>query len=131
MARKRILWRCCSFHDKAERRGIWYAENSHCALDQPYQPPTTLVLCAGREGDDQILALRAGETITPELLHRLAGVLAVGAWMQETEGPDTQHKPRRAGRLGSFKELCALSDSHEAEKQEIYSKMKGKQCNSK
>lgn len=98
-------------------------------MGKPYKPPTVLVLCAGREGDDEILALRAGETLTPELLKSLVDVLAIGAWMQESEGPDTQKKPFRARVCKSFKALCSLAEERAKEKQNIYFRTKGKSNN--
>lgn len=37
----------------------------------------------GREGDDEAVTMRVGDTITLEMLHRLEGCLRVGAWMLE------------------------------------------------
>lgn len=69
-------WILVSMHDPAGRRGIWYRET----LKAPFEPGS-LEVCAGREGDDEYIQLRVGETVTPEILERLRACLQVGAWM--------------------------------------------------
>lgn len=101
-------WRSVAMHDSAKRRGIWYATDSKSGDDFTSTPLTCILLCAGREGDDAMAYLEVGQVITEELLRRLEVILSTGAWMQETDGPDTNKQPFKAVRcrtLEEFKEL--------------------------
>ncbi len=88
---------CVSMHDPKGRRGIWYrteTEATSCmrtiatsdgqrSVETTYPAVTKIEIVAGREGDDESVTLRVGDTITLEMLYRLEGCLRVGAWMLE------------------------------------------------
>jgi hypothetical protein len=57
-------------HDR--RRGVWRRVLRNAATGEPEQ----VDLCAGREGDDHAVTLRAGDTVTPLMLLHLADILA-------------------------------------------------------
>lgn len=73
-------------HDDAGRRGVWYR---YCEEDG------VLELRGGREGDDAYAELDVGRNVTEKAVKDVAAVLSYGAWMQETEGPDTDIQPFR------------------------------------
>lgn len=75
--------RCCSMHDPAGRRGIWYTVRDG-----------VFYLCAGREGDDAEVSLKPGQVVTEEKIILLCQSLDYGAYMQEEHGPDAE-TPRR------------------------------------
>ncbi len=78
---------CVSMHDPTGRRGIWYRTETTPTLctrtASTYPAVTEVEIVAGREGDDEAVTMRVGDTITLEMLHRLEGCLRVGAWMLE------------------------------------------------
>lgn len=86
---------CVSMHDPTGRRGIWYRTETTptptpTARGRSRRPlaVTKVEIVAGREGDDEEVTLRVGDTITLEMLHRLEGCLRIGAWMlEEAQGP--------------------------------------------
>ena len=82
---------CVSMHDPTGRRGIWYRTET-TPMPTPdgstYPAVTKVEIVAGREGDDEEVTMRVGDTITLEMLHRLEGCLRIGAWMlEEAQGP--------------------------------------------
>lgn len=72
-------WACCSMHDPAGRRGIWFRSDEA----GPGGAVTDLEACSGREGDDCHVRLRAGQTLTAADLSALRDVLHTGRWMVE------------------------------------------------
>lgn len=80
------LPRCCSMHDPSGRRGIWYEVQDG-----------TLIVKAGREGDDAQAVLRPGEVLTADTIAALVGCLDVGAWMLEDNSPTPPAHPQSSG----------------------------------
>lgn len=89
---------CVSMHDPTGRRGIWYrtettptptpTSDGQRSVTSTYPAVTKVEIVAGREGDDEEVTLRVGDTITLEMLHHLEGCLRIGAWMlEEAQGP--------------------------------------------
>lgn len=76
---KDSLWRCCSMHDPAGRRGIWYRYHNGI-----------LQIRAGREGDDEEIDLEVGRILTQLDLDKISGALDSGGQMQEDYGPCSQ-----------------------------------------
>ncbi len=83
-------------HDPTGRRGIWYrtettptpTSDGQRPIKSTYPAVTKVEIVAGREGDDEAVTLRVGDTISLEMLHRLEGCLRIGAWMlEEAQGP--------------------------------------------
>lgn len=64
-------WTCCSLHDPSMRRGLWYRTSDD---------DTSLELCAGREGDDEYIQLKVGQTLTKENLKALGSILNLNTW---------------------------------------------------
>lgn len=69
-------WRCCSMHDSALRRGIWYKVEAN-----------RLFLCGGREGTDARVTIEADRVSVP-VFNQLVYALNCGAFWQEKAGPD-------------------------------------------
>jgi hypothetical protein len=70
-------WRCAAMHDKAERRGLWYLESSG------FTKVDSVVIVAGREGNDDRFEIQVGETMTQDKIDALMGCLQTAAWVQE------------------------------------------------
>jgi len=75
-------WTLIAMHDEAGRRGVWYRADI-----EPGSQVNTIELCAGREGGDDFVRLRIGETLTYEKMQKLLQLLSTGSWMTYTYGP--------------------------------------------
>lgn len=62
-------WTLVASHDDTGRRGLWMRGDAQEGIE----------LCAGREGDDEYVSLKPGETLTGEMLSRIyACMLSLG-----------------------------------------------------
>lgn len=111
-------WRCCSMHDPSGRRGIWFktdgvdlvADDIGCGMLQT-ETVNQIEICAGREGDDAEVTLRAGQTLTKTDVLALLGCLEVGAWMHEENEPVAacqRHGCPYCGMVGGHELTCPV-----------------------
>ena len=61
MRRSEPGWTLVATHDPTLRRGLWMRGDAQEGIE----------ICAGREGDDEYVSLKPGETLTSEILSRI------------------------------------------------------------
>lgn len=71
-------WELLSAHDPNGRRGVWMR-----STPRNTDTPTSIELCAGREGDDAYVKIELHETMTAKKLYEILDVLAWGVTQVE------------------------------------------------